>query len=61
MLAPLVAAFQVVRYVSGPPQNWNAGPGVWSDLLLTAAAFTAAVVAQNAMGVSWRIGVDQGE
>ncbi|HEX8510291.1 MAG TPA: isoprenylcysteine carboxylmethyltransferase family protein [Propionibacteriaceae bacterium] len=61
LVAPLLAAFRLVSYVTGPAENWTTGPGVWVGLLLTAAGFTMAVVAQNTMGASWRIGVDQAE
>jgi protein-S-isoprenylcysteine O-methyltransferase Ste14 len=61
LVAPLLAAFRLVPYVTGPAENWTTGPGVWVGLMLTAAGFTMAVVAQNTMGASWRIGVDQAE
>ena len=34
---------------------------MWVGLVLTGAGFITAVVAQNTMGTSWRIGVDQAE
>ena len=58
---PLLAAFQLVPYVTGPAEDWTAGTGFWVGLVLTAAGFATAVVAQNTMGASWRIGVDQAE
>jgi protein-S-isoprenylcysteine O-methyltransferase Ste14 len=61
LVAPLLAAFQLVPFATGPAEDWTAGPGVWAGLVLTAAGFTLAVVAQNTMGPSWRIGVDQTE
>jgi protein-S-isoprenylcysteine O-methyltransferase Ste14 len=61
LVAPLLAAFRLVPYATGPAENWTTGPGVWVGLMLTAAGFTMAVVAQNTMGASWRIGVDQAE
>jgi protein-S-isoprenylcysteine O-methyltransferase Ste14 len=61
LVAPLLAAFQLVPKVTGPAENWTAGPGVWVGLALTAIGLTTAVVAQNTMGTSWRIGVDHAE
>lgn len=59
--APLLAAIQLVPYLTGSALDWTAGPGFWVGLVLTAAGFATAVVAQNTMGTSWRIGVDQAE
>lgn len=61
LAAPLLAAFQLVPYVTGPAEDWTAGPGFWLGLVLTAAGFATATAAQNTMGVSWRIGVYQAE
>ena len=61
LLAPILAAVQPAPYLTLPADAWPTGLGMWAGLLLAAAGFTTAVVAQNTMGASWRIGVDQAE
>ncbi|HYP44171.1 MAG TPA: isoprenylcysteine carboxylmethyltransferase family protein [Propionibacteriaceae bacterium] len=60
LTAPLLAASKLAPY-AWPMDNWTAWAGVWAGLILTAGGFATAVVAQNTMGASWRIGVDQTE
>ena len=61
LLAPILAAVQRAPYLTIAADAWTTGPGMWAGLLVTAAGFMTAVAAQNRMGASWRIGVDQSE
>ena len=45
----------------GPTDDSIAAVVVWAGVVVAMAGFVAAVAAQNAMGASWRIGVDQAE
>lgn len=59
LAAPLLATLGLVPQLTASADSSRAAMLV--GLVLTAAGFAAAVVAQNTMGVSWRIGVDQAE
>jgi protein-S-isoprenylcysteine O-methyltransferase Ste14 len=59
-VSPVLAATRSVDFV-GPTDDSTAAVFVWTGVAVAIAGFVAAVAAQNAMGASWRIGVDQAE
>ena len=61
LLSPVLVRLDVLPLV-GRAENWSiAGWGVWLGLAISAIGFGLAVIAQTAMGASWRIGVDESE
>lgn len=60
LLAPILAASQLAQHHHSRSEEWPTA-AIWVGLVLTGAGFATAVVAQNTMGSSWRIGVDSAE
>lgn len=60
LVSPVLAGLHLL-----PPswrgEHWAAAGWVWAALVLAAAGLALAVVAQQTMGASWRIGVDPAE
>ena len=60
-LASPVLAWLHVLPILGRFESWSAGAAVWIGMVLTWIGFGLAVLAQDAMGPSWRVGVNPAE